>query len=33
MRPDFDKPSLLQRVAPAFVGFDVWLLLALLIVG
>jgi rod shape determining protein RodA len=31
MRPDFDKPSLLQRVAPAFVGFDVWLLLALLI--
>lgn len=33
MRPDFDKPSLLQRVAPAFVGFDVWLLLALLILG
>jgi rod shape determining protein RodA len=31
MRPDFDKPSLLQRVAPAFQGFDVWLLLALLI--
>ena len=33
MRPDFDKPSLLQRVAPAFVGFDVWLLLALLILA
>ncbi len=33
MRPDFDKPSLLQRMAPAFVGFDVWLLLALLILA
>jgi len=33
MRPDFDKPSLLQRVAPAFEGFDVWLLLALLILA
>jgi rod shape determining protein RodA len=33
MRPDFDKPSLLQRAAPAFVGFDVWLLLALLILA
>ena len=33
MRPTFDKPSLLQRVAPAFQGFDVWLLLALLILA
>ena len=33
MRPTFDKPSLLQRVVPAFVGFDVWLLLALLILA
>ena len=33
MRPNFDKPSLLQRVAPAFQGFDVWLLLALLILA
>ena len=33
MRPAFDKPSLLQRVAPAFEGFDVWLLLALLILA
>ena len=33
MRPGFNKPSLLQRVAPAFVGFDVWLLLALLILA
>ncbi len=33
MRPSFDKPSLLQRVAPAFQGFDVWLLLALLILA
>jgi rod shape determining protein RodA len=33
MRPAFDKPSLLQRAAPAFVGFDVWLLLALVILA
>ncbi len=33
MRPAFEKPSLLQRAAPMFRGFDGWLLLAVLILA
>src|SRR6218665_2263656 len=29
----FDKPTLLQRIAPIFQGFDGWLLLAILLMA
>ena len=33
MPPVFDQPSLLQRVAPWFRGFDVWLSLAVMLLS